>query len=194
MRLTPQLQQRLDLLQMTSIELNAFIKLQILDNPVLEKITLQEVHNINEAAFEESAITPDVCIEEANSDYIIYFPNDSSSSLRISDSYIKLVLGSAATNSEMRESIKRDVRLAVDLLRNVEHRRQSIHRVVEYIVRNQHEFLVRGVDFIKADSLEGAASATGMSISLISYVINRKHVDTRHGLIELRLFFKEEKC
>ena len=40
--LTPQLRQRIEMLQMTSIELSELIQQQLLENPVLEEVVAQE--------------------------------------------------------------------------------------------------------------------------------------------------------
>src|SRR5262245_65725710 len=40
--LTPQLRQRIEMLQMTSLELTDFIQQQLLENPVLEEVPSQE--------------------------------------------------------------------------------------------------------------------------------------------------------
>jgi RNA polymerase sigma-54 factor len=83
------------------------------------------------------------------------------------------------------------VRSAVDLLRNIEHRRQTIYRVVECIVQRQREFLEHGVDRIKPMMLKNVAEDIGMHLSTISRVVNRKYAHTPQGVIELRRFFSE---
>jgi RNA polymerase sigma-54 factor len=83
------------------------------------------------------------------------------------------------------------VRSAVDLLRNIEHRRQTIYRVVECIVDRQREFLDKGVQFIKPMMLKDVAEDIGMHLSTISRVVNRKYAHTPQGVIELRRFFSE---
>jgi RNA polymerase sigma-54 factor len=83
------------------------------------------------------------------------------------------------------------MRSAVDLLRNIEHRRQTIYRVVDCIVRRQQEFLDKGVQFIRPMMLKDVAEDTGMHLSTISRVVNRKYAHTPQGVIELRRFFTE---
>ena len=83
------------------------------------------------------------------------------------------------------------MRSAVDLLRNIEHRRQTIYRVVECIVDRQREFLDKGVQFIKPMMLKNIAEDIGMHLSTISRVVNRKYAHTPQGVIELRRFFSE---
>jgi RNA polymerase sigma-54 factor len=83
------------------------------------------------------------------------------------------------------------MRSAVDLLRNIEHRRQTIYRVVDCIVSRQREFLDKGVQFIRPMMLKDVAEETGMHLSTISRVVNRKYAHTPQGVIELRRFFTE---
>ena len=79
----------------------------------------------------------------------------------------------------------------VDPDRNIEHRRQTIYRVVECIVQRQREFLDKGVEYIKPMMLKDVAEDIGMHLSTISRVVNRKYAHTPQGVIELRRFFSE---
>ncbi len=135
-------------------------------------------------------VSPEVYIEKVEGEWIIYFTDDGSPRLRISNTYQKL-LGKEDTNRETKTFIKEKVRSAVDLLRNIEHRRQTIYRVVECIVQKQAEFLDHGVQFIKPMMLKDVAEDIGMHLSTISRVVNRKYAHTPQGVIELRRFFSE---
>jgi RNA polymerase sigma-54 factor len=135
-------------------------------------------------------VSPEVYIEKLEDDYIVYFTDDGSPRLRISPSYHQL-LDHHETSKETKDFIKVKVRSAVDLLRNIEHRRQTIYRVVECIVERQREFLDKGVEFIKPMMLKDVAEDIGMHLSTISRVVNRKYAHTPQGVIELRRFFSE---
>jgi RNA polymerase sigma-54 factor len=137
-------------------------------------------------------ITPEIYIEklEDNDDYIIYFADDGSPRLRISPNYQQM-LSQPNVTKETRDFIKEKVRSAVDLLRNIEHRRQTIYRVVESIVHRQRQFLDNGVQFIKPMMLKDIAEDIGMHLSTVSRVVNRKYAHTPQGVIELRRFFTE---
>ncbi len=135
-------------------------------------------------------IAPEVFIEKIDDHYEISFTDDGSPRLRISQSY-KQMLGQPDTTKETRDFIKDKMRSAVDLLRNIEHRHQTIFRVVECIVHRQHEFLDHGVEYIKPMMLKDVAEDTGMHLSTISRVVNRKYAHTPQGVIELRRFFTE---
>ncbi len=137
-------------------------------------------------------ISPEIYIEklEENGEYVIYFADDGSPRLRISPSYQQM-LSQASVTKETRNFIKEKMRSAVDLLRNIEHRRQTIYRVVESIVHRQREFLDQGVQFIKPMMLKDIAEDIGMHLSTVSRVVNRKYAHTPQGVIELRRFFTE---
>src|SRR5205807_249671 len=137
-------------------------------------------------------ISPEIYIEklEGAEDYVIYFADDGSPRLRISPNYQQM-LGQANVTKETRNFIKEKMRSAVDLLRNIEHRRQTIYRVVESIVNRQKEFLDKGVEYIKPMMLKDIAEDIGMHLSTVSRVVNRKYAHTPQGVIELRRFFTE---
>ena len=137
-------------------------------------------------------ITPEIYIEklDENGDYVIYFADDGSPRLRISPNYQQM-LSQPGTTKETRDFIKEKVRSAVDLLRNIEHRRQTIYRVVESIVNRQRDFLDHGVQGLKPMMLKDIAEDIGMHLSTVSRVVNRKYAHTPQGVIELRRFFTE---
>lgn len=172
----------------------------------LSKDTGVEVHELNEeinkirildpypgrrySSEEPIYVSPEVYIEKIEEDYVVYFTDDGSPRLRISQTYQHL-LEQNHTTKETKDFIKDKVRSAVDLLRNIEHRRQTIYRVVECIVHRQRDFLDKGVEHIKPMMLKDVAEDIGMHLSTISRVVNRKYAHTPQGVIELRRFFSE---
>jgi RNA polymerase sigma-54 factor len=138
-------------------------------------------------------ISPEIYIEKLeddDQDYIIYFADDGSPRLRISQQYQQM-LGQTGVSNETKSFIREKVRSAVDLLRNIEHRRQTIYKVVESIVHRQRDFLDHGVEHIKPMMLKDIAEDIGMHLSTVSRVVNRKYAHTPQGVIELRRFFTE---
>ncbi|MGI8733285.1 MAG: RNA polymerase factor sigma-54 [Pyrinomonadaceae bacterium] len=138
-------------------------------------------------------ISPEIYIEKLDEDddeYVIYFADDGSPRLRISQQYQQM-LSQPGTSSETKSFIREKVRSAVDLLRNIEHRRQTIYKVVESMVHRQKDFLDKGVQYIKPMMLKDIAEDIGMHLSTVSRVVNRKYAHTPQGVIELRRFFTE---
>ena len=172
----------------------------------LAKDTGRDIHELNEeinkirildpypgrrySSEEPIYVSPEVYIEKIEGDYVVYFTDDGGPRLRISPSYQQL-LDQNETTKETKDFIKEKVRSAVDLLRNIEHRKQTIYRVVECIIHRQREFLDHGVQHIKPMMLKDVAEDIGMHLSTISRVVNRKYAHTPQGVIELRRFFSE---
>ena len=121
---------------------------------------------------------------------MIYFADDGSPRLRVSQQYQQM-LGKSDVSNETKSFIREKMRSAVDLLRNIEHRRQTIYKVVESIVHRQQDFLDKGVQYIKPMMLKDIAEDIGMHLSTVSRVVNRKYAHTPQGVIELRRFFTE---
>jgi RNA polymerase sigma-54 factor len=138
-------------------------------------------------------ISPEIYIEKLDvddEDYVIYFSDDGSPRLRVSQQYQQM-LGKSDVSNETKSFIREKMRSAVDLLRNIEHRRQTIYKVVESIVARQKDFLDHGVQHIKPMMLKDIAEDIGMHLSTVSRVVNRKYAHTPQGVIELRRFFTE---
>ena len=144
------------------------------------------------SAEEPILISPEIYIEkldENDDEYIIYFADDGSPRLRVSQQYQQML--SQGVSNETKSFIREKMRSAVDLLRNIEHRRQTIYKVVESIVQRQKDFLDHGVQHIKPMMLKDIAEDIGMHLSTVSRVVNRKYAHTPQGVIELRRFFTE---
>jgi len=168
----------------TGVELHAL-------NEEINKIRILDPYPGRRYSSEEPIyVAPEVYIEKVEDEFVIYFTDDGSPRLRISNTYQQL-LGEQETSKETKDFIKDKVRSAVDLLRNIEHRRQTIYRVVECIVERQKEFLNYGVEHLKPMMLKDVAEDIGMHLSTISRVVNRKYAHTPQGVIELRRFFSE---
>jgi RNA polymerase sigma-54 factor len=166
------------------------IDIHVLDKEIDKVRVLDPYPGRRYATDDPIFVAPEVYIEKIEGEYVIYFTDDGSPRLRISPTYHQL-LDQTDTSKEAKDFIKEKVRSAVDLLRNIEHRRQTIYRVVECIVDRQREFLDKGVEYIKPMMLKDVAEDIGMHLSTISRVVNRKYAHTPQGVIELRRFFSE---
>jgi len=135
-------------------------------------------------------IEPEVHIEKIDGEYLIRFNDDGLPQLRINQQYRRM-MENKETTKETRDYIKERFRSAVDLLKNIEHRKQTIYRVCERIVERQIDFLDHGVEQIKPMMLKDISEDLGMHLSTVSRVVNGKYAHTPQGVIELRRFFTE---
>jgi RNA polymerase sigma-54 factor len=142
------------------------------------------------SADEAQPIVPEVTIEKVGEDYIIRFEDDGMPQLRINRTY-RQMMESKDSSKETRDYIRERFRSAVDLLKNIEHRRQTIYRVCQSIVERQREFLDHGIEQLRPMMLKDVAEDIGMHLSTVSRVVNRKYVNTPQGVYELRRFFTE---
>jgi RNA polymerase sigma-54 factor len=139
---------------------------------------------------EAQPVVPEVTIEKVGDDYMIRFEDDGMPHLRINRTY-RQMMESKDSSKETRDYIKERFRSAVDLLKNIEHRRQTIYRVCNSIVDRQREFLDHGIEHLRPMMLKDIAEDIGMHLSTVSRVVNRKYVNTPQGVYELRRFFTE---
>jgi RNA polymerase sigma-54 factor len=135
-------------------------------------------------------IEPEVHIEKIDDDYVIRFNDDGLPQLRI-NRQLRQMMEDKKTPKETRDYIKDRFRSAVDLLKNIEHRKQTIYKVCERIVERQREFLDHGVESLKPMMLKDISEDIGMHLSTVSRVVNGKYAHTPQGVIELRRFFTE---
>lgn len=139
---------------------------------------------------EAQYIAPEVYIEKFDDDYIIRFDDDGLPQLRINKQY-RQMMDNKETSREIRDYIKDRFRSAVDLLKNIEHRKQTIYKVCERIVERQRDFLDKGYEHLRPMMLKDISEDIGMHLSTVSRVVNGKYAHTPQGVIELRRFFTE---
>lgn len=135
-------------------------------------------------------IEPEVYIEKIEDGYLIRFNDDGLPQLRINRQY-RQMMENKETSKETRDYIRDRFRSAVDLLKNIEHRKQTIYKVCERIIERQRDFLDHGVEHIKPMMLKDISEDIGMHLSTVSRVVNGKYAHTPQGVIELRRFFTE---
>jgi RNA polymerase sigma-54 factor len=88
-------------------------------------------------------IEPEVYIEKIDEDFIIRFNDDGLPQLRINRQY-RQMMENKETSKETKDYIRDRFRSAVDLLKNIEHRKQTIYKVCERIVERQRSLRISG--------------------------------------------------
>jgi RNA polymerase sigma-54 factor len=81
------------------------------------------------------------------------------------------------------------MRSAIELLKSVDQRQQTIYRVCQAIVDRQPGFLEKGYLSLKPMLIKDIAEELGVHSSTISRVVSNKYAHTPQGIIELRKFF-----
>jgi len=133
-------------------------------------------------------IQPDVHIYKVDGEYEIAMNNDGLPKLRLSRSYREL-LQQKNVSKETKSFVRERFRSAMDLLKSVDQRQQTIYRACEAIVKRQRDFLDQGVPHLKPMLIKDVAEELGVHSSTVSRVVANKHAHTPQGVIELRKFF-----
>jgi RNA polymerase sigma-54 factor len=138
-------------------------------------------------------IEPDVYITKDGEDWIIQLNDEDLPQLRLNGQYRRLLAkdaGEAATK-EVRNYVKDRYASALQLIRNIEQRRQTILKVCQSIVGRQAEFLNKGIDELRPMMIKEVAEEIGVHPSTVSRAVAGKYAHTPHGVYELRYFFSE---
>lgn len=136
-------------------------------------------------------VEPDVFITKEGDDYIIELNDEGVPQLRLSSQYRRLLDRAQEPDRQVRNYIKERFSSALQLLKNIEQRKQTILRVCEAIVRRQRDFLDHGLDHLRPMMIKDVAEEIGVHASTVSRAVANKYVHTAHGVFELRYFFSE---
>lgn len=139
---------------------------------------------------ETRLIEPDVAFAKRGDDWVVVMNEEDLPQLRLNAGYRKMLRGKD-TDREVKEYVKERYRSAIQLLRNIEQRKNTIVRTCESILRRQGDFLERGVDGLRPMMIKEVAEEIGVHPSTISRAVANKYVHTPQGVYELRFFFSE---
>jgi RNA polymerase sigma-54 factor len=135
-------------------------------------------------------IEPDVAFVKRGDEYVVVMNEEDLPSLRLNHGYRRL-LREKGTERDVREYVKERYRSAIQLLRNIEQRKNTIVRTCDAIVRRQQEFLEKGVEGLRPMMIKEVAEEIGVHPSTVSRAVANKYVHTPQGVYELRFFFSE---
>lgn len=133
-------------------------------------------------------IQPDVYFHKVGDSFQIVMNDDDLPRLRLSRVYREL-LQRKNIEKDTRRFIRERFRSAIELLRSLDQREQTIYRVCKTIVKRQQEFLERGAVHLKPMLIKDVAEELGVHSSTISRVVANKYAHSPQGVIELRKFF-----
>jgi RNA polymerase sigma-54 factor len=139
---------------------------------------------------ETRLIEPDVAFVKRDDAYVVVMNEEDMPTLRLNQNYRKM-LQQKQTEKEVKEYVKERYKSAIQLLRNIEQRKNTIVRTCEVIVRRQAEFLEHGVNALKPMMIKEVAEEIGVHPSTVSRAVANKYVHTSQGVFELRFFFSE---
>jgi RNA polymerase sigma-54 factor len=139
---------------------------------------------------EARLIEPDVAFVKQGDDFLVVMNDDDLPQLRLNPRYRKLLSRNEA-EKDVRNYVKERYKSAIQLIKNIEQRKQTILKVCYAIIGRQHDFLDRGIDQLKPMMIKEVAEEIGVHPSTVSRAVANKYAHTPQGVFELRYFFSE---
>jgi RNA polymerase sigma-54 factor len=141
---------------------------------------------------EPKLIEPDVAFVKHGDEYLVLMNDEDLPQLRVSPTYRKMLNNqNGGVEKDVKSYVKERYKSAVQLIKNIEQRRQTILKVCYAIIGRQHEFLDLGIDMLKPMMIKEVAEEIGVHPSTVSRAVASKYVHTAQGVFELRYFFSE---
>src|SRR5271165_3171364 len=139
---------------------------------------------------ETRLIEPDVAFIKHGDEYVVVMNDEEVPQLRLNPAYRRLLQRDAA-EKDVRNYVKERYKSAIQLIKNIEQRKQTILRVCYSILNRQKDFLDHGIDALKPMMIKDVAEEIGVHPSTVSRAVANKYAHTPQGVFELRYFFTE---
>jgi RNA polymerase sigma-54 factor len=136
-------------------------------------------------------IEPDVAFIKHGDEWLVIMNDEDLPQLRLNPAYKKLVTRDGTNDKNTRDYVKERYKSAIQLIKNIEQRKQTITKVCYSIVARQQEFLEKGIDQLKPMMIKEVAEEIGVHPSTVSRAVANKYAHTPQGVFELRYFFSE---
>ena len=134
-------------------------------------------------------ITPDLIVDRVDGAYRVSLNDGNLPRLRLSKTYQDIARDKKKFAGENKEFISQKLNAAQWMIQAIEQRRQTMLKVMNYIVERQREYFEKGVQGLKPLTLREVADVIGMHESTVSRVTNEKFVQTPRGVLPLKFFF-----
>jgi RNA polymerase sigma-54 factor len=135
-------------------------------------------------------IEPDVAFVKHGDEWLVVMNDEDVPQLRLNPAY-KRLLSRDGNDKDTRNYVKERYKSAIQLIKNIEQRKQTIMKVCYSIAARQQEFLEKGIDCLKPMMIKEVAEEIGVHPSTVSRAVANKYAHTPQGVFELRYFFSE---
>jgi RNA polymerase sigma-54 factor len=135
-------------------------------------------------------IEPDVAFVKHGDEWLCLMNDEDVPQLRLNPAYKRLLVKDG-NDKDTRNYVKERYKSAIQLIKNIEQRKQTIMKVCYSIVARQQDFLEKGIDHLKPMMIKEVAEEIGVHPSTVSRAVASKYAHTPQGVFELRYFFSE---
>ena len=137
----------------------------------------------------DNYIIPDLIVDKIDGKYLVFLNDANLPRLKLSRVYQDIARDKKKFEGESKEFISSKLNSANWMIQAIEQRRQTMLKVMNYIVDRQRDFFERGVQYLKPLTLREVAEVINMHESTVSRVTNEKFVQTPRGVLPLKFFF-----
>src|SRR4051812_21887084 len=137
----------------------------------------------------DNYIIPDLIVEKIDGRYHVFLNDANLPRLKLSRAYQEIARDKKKFEGENKEFISTKLNSANWMIQAIEQRRQTMLKVMNYIVDRQRDFFEKGVQYLKPLTLREVAEVINMHESTVSRVTNEKFVQTPRGVLPLKFFF-----
>jgi len=137
----------------------------------------------------DNYIIPDLIVDKIDQKYHVFLNDANLPRLKLSKTYQEIARDKKKFEGENKEFISNKLNSANWMIQAIEQRRQTMLKVMNYIVDRQRDFFEKGVQFLKPLTLREVAEVINMHESTVSRVTNEKFVQTPRGVLPLKFFF-----
>jgi RNA polymerase sigma-54 factor len=137
----------------------------------------------------EQYVIPDLIVEKIDGEYHVFVNDTSLPRLRISRAYREVARDKSKFTGENKEFIASKLSSASWMVQAIEQRRQTMLKVMGFIVDRQRDFFEKGVQHLRPLTLREVADHIEMHESTVSRVTNQKYCQTPRGVFSLKYFF-----
>jgi RNA polymerase sigma-54 factor len=138
---------------------------------------------------QEQYIIPDLIVDKIDAEYLVFVNDTSLPRLRLSRAYREVARDKNKFKGENKEFISSKLNSANWMIQAIEQRRQTMLKVMNFIVNRQRDFFEKGVQHLKPLTLREVAEHIDMHESTVSRVTNEKFCQTPRGVYSLKFFF-----
>jgi RNA polymerase sigma-54 factor len=138
---------------------------------------------------DDNYIIPDLIVDKIDGQYHVFLNDANLPRLKLSKAYQEIARDKKKFEGENKEFISNKLNSANWMIQAIEQRRQTMLKVMNYIVERQREFFEKGIQYLKPLTLREVAEVINMHESTVSRVTNEKFVQTPRGVLPLKFFF-----
>jgi RNA polymerase sigma-54 factor len=138
-------------------------------------------------------VKPDVVVRpdrDRDGEYQIAINQSDIPPLRINPLYRKLLKENSLTPEE-KIFLQEKLINALNFIKSLIQRGQTIRKITEYIVTHQKDFFANGSTGLAPLCLKDVADSVKRNESTVSRAISNKYIDTPHGIYSMKFFFSQ---